>query len=43
MAENSSVPFWWIVVFVLLTLGAGVGSIYLVGGSLFTALPGVVA
>jgi len=42
MAENSSVQFWWIVVFVLLALGAGIGSIYLVGGSLFTSLAGVV-
>ncbi len=43
MAENSSVPFWWIVVFVLLAVGAGIGSIYLVGGELFVALPGLLA
>ena len=39
MAENSSVPFWWIVVFVVLAVGAGIGSIYLVGGELFVAVP----
>ncbi len=39
MADNGSVPFWWIVVFVLVALGAGIGSVYLVGGSLFTAVP----
>jgi len=39
MAENGSVPFWWIVVFVLLALGAGIGSIYAVGGELFVAVP----
>jgi ABC-type multidrug transport system permease subunit len=41
MAENGSVPFWWIVLFVLLALGAGLGSVFLVGGSIFTALPGL--
>jgi ABC-type multidrug transport system permease subunit len=41
MAENGSVPFWWIVLFVLLALGAGIGSVFLVGGSIFTALPGL--
>lgn len=39
MAENGSVPFWWIVVFVLLALGAGIGAISLVGGSIFIAVP----
>jgi len=39
MADNGSVPFWWIVVFVLVALGAGIGSVYLVGGSLFTTVP----
>ena len=39
MAENGSVPFWWIVVFVLLALGAGIGSIYAIGGELFVAVP----
>ena len=41
MADNGSVPFWWIVVFVLLALGAGIGSISLVGGSILTAVPGL--
>lgn len=41
MAEDGSVPFWWIVLFVLLALGAGIGSISLVGGSIFIALPGL--
>jgi|GEM_PF-257809 ABC-type multidrug transport system permease subunit len=41
MAANGSVPFWWIVAFVLLALGAGIGAIYLVGGSIFTAIPGL--
>jgi len=40
MADNETVPFWWIVVFVLVSLGAGIGSIYLVGGSIFTAVIG---
>ncbi|ATW88709.1 hypothetical protein halTADL_1957 [Halohasta litchfieldiae] len=41
MAENGSVPFWWIVVFLLLALGAGIGSVFLTGGSIFIALPGL--
>jgi len=41
MAKNGSVPLSWIVVFVLLALGAGIGAIYLVGGSIFTAVPGL--
>ena len=41
MAANGSVPFWWIVVFLLLALGAGIGSISLVGGSIFTLVPGL--
>ena len=38
MADNDTVPLWWIVVFILVALGAGIGSIYLIGGSLFTAV-----
>jgi len=34
MAADGSVPFWWIVVFLLLALGAGVGAISAVGGSI---------
>jgi ABC-type multidrug transport system permease subunit len=41
MAENGSVPFWWIVVFVLLALGAGIGAVSLVGGSIFISIPGL--
>lgn len=41
MAENGSVPFWWIVLFVLLALGAGIGAVSLVGGSIVTVLPGL--
>ncbi len=39
---DESVPFWWIVAFVLLALGAGIGSVYLVGGSIFTTVGNVV-
>ncbi len=38
MAEEGSVPFWWIVLFVLLTLGFGAGAILFVGGDLFGSL-----
>lgn len=41
MAANGSVPFWWIVVFVLLALGAGIGAISLIGESIFIAIPGL--
>lgn len=41
MAANGSVPFWWIVVFLLVTLGAGIGAISFVGGSIFLTLPGL--
>ncbi len=37
METDGSVPFWWIVVFVVLALGAGVGAVTAVGGSIFTA------
>lgn len=37
MAENESVSFWWVVVFLLLALGLGVAMIYAVGGSLIAA------
>jgi len=37
METDGSVPFWWIAVFVLLALGAGVGAVTVVGGSIFTA------
>ena len=43
MAENDSVPAWWIIVFLLLTLGAGALVVLAVGGSLVssTLLPAV--
>jgi len=42
MAEtNTRVPFWWLVLFLLLALGAGAVAIFTVGGSLIAgvALP----
>lgn len=37
MDENNSVPFWWIALFILLALGAGIGAITLIGGSILAA------
>ena len=37
MAADESVPFWWIVLFLLLALGAGIGAINAVGGSILLA------
>ena len=34
MAESESVPFWWIVLFLLLALGAGGIAVLASGGSL---------
>jgi hypothetical protein len=35
MADNdTSIPFWWIAIFVLLALGAGAYAVTSVGGSL---------
>ena len=42
MAENNTrVPFWWLVLFLLLALGAGAAAVFTVGGSLLAgaALP----
>lgn len=42
MAESDSIPFWWIVLFLLLALGAGGAAVLAVGGSLVSgtiALP----
>jgi hypothetical protein len=42
MAEtNSRVPVWWLVLFLLLALGAGAAAVFAVGGSLLAgvALP----
>lgn len=37
--SDGSVPFWWIVFFILLSLGAAIGAINFVGGSIFFLLP----
>lgn len=34
MADDSSVSFWWILLFVLLTLAVGAGAVLFVGGDL---------
>ncbi|WP_276203529.1 hypothetical protein [Haloprofundus marisrubri] len=41
MAEDEPVPFWWVVLFLALTLGAGAIAVTSVGGSLIAgfALP----
>jgi hypothetical protein len=36
-ARNDSVPMWWILVFLLLTLGVGAFVVTEVGGSLVTS------
>jgi hypothetical protein len=33
-AESDAVPFWWVVVFIVLALGAGAATVLAVGGSL---------
>ena len=44
MAETDSrVPFWWLVVFLLLALGAGVATVFAVGGSLVAGTVGPLA
>ena len=43
MAETNSVPLWWILVFLLLALGAGVLAVVGTGGDLVQAPSGVVA
>jgi predicted secreted protein len=40
MADSETVPFWWLVLFLLLALGLGAATVLGVGGSL---LAGVVA
>ena len=32
--NDSRVPFWWLVLFLLLALGAGVATVFAVGGDL---------
>ncbi|CQR51308.1 hypothetical protein BN996_02682 [Haloferax massiliensis] len=36
MAESESVPFWWIVLFLVLALGSGAAVVFSVGGSLIS-------
>ncbi|WP_191965404.1 MULTISPECIES: hypothetical protein [Haloferax] len=37
MAESESVPFWWIVLFLVLALGGGAITVWALGGSLVSA------
>lgn len=37
MADDSSVSFWWILLFALLALGVGAAAILFVGGQLIAA------
>jgi len=32
--KDTRVPFWWLVLFLLLALGAGAATVFAVGGSL---------
>ncbi|UPV75815.1 hypothetical protein M0R89_07075 [Halorussus limi] len=41
MADDSSVPFWWVLIFVILTLGVAAGAVLFVGGQLLSAGIGV--
>jgi hypothetical protein len=38
MADSETVPFWWLVVFLLLALGLGAAVVLGVGGSLVAGL-----
>ncbi|MFB6252501.1 MAG: hypothetical protein ABEI27_12605 [Halobellus sp.] len=38
--KNPGVPFWWVVVFLLLALGAGAATVFAVGGSLLPSTVG---
>lgn len=44
MADDSSVSFWWVLLFILLTLGVAAGAVLFVGGDIITSsgfvLPG---
>lgn len=35
MADDNSVSFWWVLLFVILALGVAAGAIFFVGGDLF--------
>jgi hypothetical protein len=34
MADNESVSFWWVALFLLLALGLGAAAVFAVGGTL---------
>jgi hypothetical protein len=38
MADSDSVPFWWVLLFVLLALGLGAATVVGVGGSLIAGV-----
>ena len=38
MADSDTVPFWWLVLFILLALGLGAATVLGVGGSLVAGL-----
>jgi hypothetical protein len=38
MADSDAVPFWWVVLFLLLALGLGAVTVLGVGGSLIAGL-----
>jgi predicted secreted protein len=38
MADENSIPLWWIVLFLLLALGLGAAVVLAVGGSLIAGL-----
>ncbi|WP_191967090.1 MULTISPECIES: hypothetical protein [Haloferax] len=41
MVESESVPFWWVLLFILLALGSGAAVVLAVGGSLISAMAGL--
>jgi predicted secreted protein len=38
MADENSIPAWWIVLFLLLALGLGAAAVFAVGGSLLAGI-----
>jgi hypothetical protein len=38
MADSDAVPFWWLVLFLLLALGLGAATVLGVGGSLIAGV-----
>lgn len=36
MAESESVPFWWVLLFIVLALGGGAAAVFALGGSLIS-------